>query len=207
MLPQTFFAFATMLMAVSAAPNYKHTTSKHTTSTTSHHSTTPTPTKTTTTTTTAASATPTINNGQTFVNQCVNTGVSVADCTQLLNIAALNGNSVNVGGTSTATPTAGSVNNGQQFLNECKHTPDSQTPDKGWVENTANLCLGANVGVSILDCAQLMNLALLNGNTIDISLADITALLADLGLSGLLGGLLPTAAAGTGLIALPTGIL
>jgi len=115
------------------------------------------------------------------MNQCNNKGISVADCTQLLNIAALNGNSIVVGGTASAA-SSGSVNNGQQFVNKCN-----------------------NVGISILDCAQLLNIALLNGNSIDISLAELTSLLSTLGLpTGVLSGLAPL---GTGLISVPTGLV
>jgi len=115
------------------------------------------------------------------MNQCNNMGISVADCTQLLNIAALNGNSIVVGGSASAAP-SGSVNNGQQFLNQCN-----------------------NVGISILDCAQLLNIALLNGNSIDISLTELTSLIGVLGLpTGVLSGLEPT---GTGLVSVPTGLV
>jgi len=106
------------------------------------------------TTSTKASASPSstpINNGNQFTNQCVNVGVSIADCTELLNIAgmssvprsrdmmkltswtALNGNTVIVGGSGSSSTTP--VNNGQQFLNQC-----------------------ANFGISILDCSELINL-------------------------------------------------
>jgi len=115
------------------------------------------------------------------MNQCNNMGISVADCSQLLNIAALNGNSIVVGGTASAA-SSGSVNNGQQFLNKCN-----------------------NVGISILDCAQLLNIALLNGNSIDISLAGLTSLLSTLGLpTGVLPALEPV---GTGLVSVPTGLV
>lgn len=140
----------------------------------------PTSTKGTKTTATTKPTPTSVNNGQQFINKCENFGISIADCTQLANIALLNGATVIVGGS--ATPSAGAVNNGQQFLNQCK-----------------------NFGISVLDCAQLLNIAALNGLTIDISLADITSLLGALGLpTGILGGILPT---GTGLITLPTGIL
>ncbi|KAK3067033.1 hypothetical protein LTR53_016326, partial [Teratosphaeriaceae sp. CCFEE 6253] len=131
-------------------------------------------------TSSSAAATSTANNGQQFLNKCTNFGISVADCSQFLNIAALNGNSVAVGGTSA--PPAGAVNNGQQFVNKCN-----------------------NVGVSILDCAQLLNVAILNGNSIDISLTDLTSLLTSLGLPTSLASILPVSAAG--LVSLPSTVL
>ena len=184
MLPKVLLTFATMLVAVSALPNKpvtttSTTTTKWTTSTTKATSAKPTSTIHTTTTTGAAPA-PT-NNGAVFINQCKNYGISIADCTSLLNIAALNGNTVVVGGSPSSSPAA-PVNNGLLFLNECK-----------------------NFGISVLDCAELLNLALLNGNTIDINLQAVVSLLAALGIpTGILGGILPT---GTGLITLPTGLL
>jgi hypothetical protein len=47
----------------------------------------------------------------------------------------------------------------------------------------------------VLDCAEVANIAILNGNIFDIDLASLTVLLGDLGL--------PL----TGLVALPTGLL
>lgn len=108
MLPTTLFTWATMLMAATAIPtNPKPTSTKKEASTTKAA-----PTK-----TTAASATPTGNNGNQFVNQCANLGISILDCTELGNIAALNGNSVSIGGPPAKGVTP--VNNGQQFLNQC----------------------------------------------------------------------------------------
>ncbi|TKA65600.1 hypothetical protein B0A55_11133 [Friedmanniomyces simplex] len=186
MLPQTLLAFATLVVTALAAPkgpNDKVVQQEHKhISQDDFHPSTSTGTSTSTSTNTAASATPTINNGQIFINQCTNTGVSIADCSELLNIAALNGNSINVGGS--ASPSSGSVNNGQQFLNQCN-----------------------NYGISVLDCAELLNFALLNGNSIDISLGALTSLLSSLGLpSGILGGLLPSGSAGS-LVSLPTGVV
>ncbi|OQN95745.1 hypothetical protein B0A48_18285 [Cryoendolithus antarcticus] len=45
-------------------------------------------------TSSSAAATSTVNNGQQFVNKCRNTGISIADCAQLLNTAAANGNTI-----------------------------------------------------------------------------------------------------------------
>ncbi|KAL9105615.1 MAG: hypothetical protein Q9227_009227 [Pyrenula ochraceoflavens] len=170
---QSIFALAALAGAAFAVPNGPKTSSTWKTTSTKA------PTSTKATTTAKPTSTP-VNNGQQFVNKCENFGISIADCTELLNIALLNGATVNVGGS--ATPSAGAVNNGQQFLNECK-----------------------NFGISVLDCAELLNIAALNGLTIDIDLSDITSLLGALGIpTGILGGLLPTS---TGLITLPTGIL
>ena len=183
---QSIFAFATLFATAFAIPNGSSSSKWGTTSTskwgtTSTKASTSTKAPTSTKGSTTAKPTPTgVNNGQQFLNKCENFGISVADCSQLLNIALLNGATVVVGGS--ATPSAGAVNNGQQFLNECK-----------------------NFGISILDCAQLLNIAALNGLTIDIDLADIVSVLGALGIpTGILGGILPT---GTGLITLPTGIL
>lgn len=160
------------------------TTTKTTSSTWKTTTKPPTTTPKTTASKTATSSAPaSTNNGQVFVNKCTNLGISVADCTQLLNIAALNGNNVNVGGNtgSSSAPGPGSVNNGQKFLNQCK-----------------------NVGISILDCAQLLNLAILNGNNIDISLAELTDLVNALGLNaGALTGLLTGSG---GLVKVPAGL-
>ncbi|KAJ9620208.1 hypothetical protein H2203_007973 [Taxawa tesnikishii (nom. ined.)] len=186
MRSQSILALAAILMTATALPNAtptsSKTSSKISSKTSSQHSSTSTHSTTSSKTSVAASATPTINNGQVFVNQCNNSGVSIADCTELLNIAALNGNQVVIGGTTTSAA-AGSVNNGQLFLNQCQ-----------------------NSGISVLDCAELLNIALLNGNQIDISLGAIESLLALVGLpTQLLGGLLGTAT--SKLIAIPTGVL
>lgn len=173
-------AFASMVLAVSAVPNYKPST---TTSTTVKPTTTAKPT--TTSTKATSSPTPTgTNNGGQFLTQCENVGLSVLDCTDLLNIAALNGNHVNVGGTTTPPP--GAVNNGAQFLTECR-----------------------NLGISVADCAEVLNLAILNGNSIDIDLTSLTNLLTSLGLSGLLANLLKGLGGllGTSLIAIPAGTI
>lgn len=192
MLPKAILTFAAMLAAVSALPNKpvtttttRVTTTKHSTTTTkwatSTKPTSTTQSATTTSKTTSASPAPT-NNGGVFINQCQNYGISIADCTSLLNIAALNGNTIIVGGSGGSGGSSAPVNNGLLFLNQCK-----------------------NVGISVLDCAELLNIALLNGNTIDINLQAVVSLLAALGVpTGILGGLLPT---GTGLITLPTGLL
>lgn len=169
MLPKSIFAFATLLVAAAALPNGQ-TTTKSTSASTSHASTT------TSSTSTAASAIPTVNNGQTFVNQCNNTGLSIADCTSLLNIALLNGATIVVG---SGSPSSGAVNNGQEFLNQC-----------------------SNFGVSVLDCAQLLNIAAFNGLNIDISLSALTSLLSALGLPT---GLLALLGSGSKLISLPLG--
>ncbi|CZT18443.1 uncharacterized protein RCC_04288 [Ramularia collo-cygni] len=155
-----------------------------TTTTPIKSSTTTTPIKYTTTTfKTTTSPTPsgtTPSNGQNFLNKCLNLGISIADCTQLANIAALNGNTIIIGGLTPPGP--GSVDNGQQFLNKC-----------------------TNVGISILDCAQLLNIALLNGNNIDISLAELVDLVKALGLGeGILGGLLT---GWGGLVNFPVGLI
>jgi len=116
------------------------------------------------------------------MNQCENCGVSVGDCSQFLNIALLNGDSINVGGSSTAAPSSSSVNNGQEFVNHCN-----------------------NSGISIFDCAQVLNVAALNGLTIDISMTDLEALLAQLGTSTTaLGGL--TGGSGSSMVAMPTSL-
>ncbi|KAL9623414.1 MAG: hypothetical protein Q9160_002307 [Pyrenula sp. 1 TL-2023] len=170
---QSILAFAALASTAFAIPNgVKSSSTWGSTSTKA-----PASTKTSVT----AKPTPTpVNNGQQFINKCQNIGISIGDCTQLANIALLNGATVNVGGS--ATPSAGAVNNGQLFLNQCK-----------------------NYGISVLNCAQLLNIAALNGLTIDIGLADIASLLGSLGIpTGILGGILPTS---TGLITLPTGIL
>jgi len=76
----------------------------------------------------------------------------VAQCAQLGNIAALNGNTINTGGSSSS----GNVDNGQQFMNQC-----------------------TTIGSSINQCAQLLNIAILNGNNVNLSgltLAQLTAL-------------------------------
>jgi len=183
MLPQTLLAWATMVMAAVAIPtNPKPTTSSGwpvattttksatTAKSTSSAKTSPASSVKVTSTaskTTSASPTPTINNGNQALNKCLNFGISLLDCTELLNIAALNGNSISIGGPAKAGVTP--VNNGNQFKNEC-----------------------ANIGLSIADCAEVLNLAILNGNAVYISLADITALVAQLGisLSGVLGTIL-----------------
>jgi len=77
----------------------------------------------------------------------------VAQCAQLGNIAALNGNTITTGGSSSG---SGNINNGQQFMNQC-----------------------ATIGSSINQCAQLLNIAILNGNNVNLSgltLAQLTAL-------------------------------
>lgn len=161
-------ALASMVLAVSAAPAANYGTPSSTTS------------KVAATSANTATATSTASP---FINQCANVGLTVLDCTQLLNIAALNDNSVNVGGNLTAP--AGAVNNGQQFVNKCD-----------------------NLGVSVADCAQVLNLAILDGNSIDIDLGSLTDLLDSLNLGGLVGGLL--SAVGSlvgGLIAIPAGLL
>lgn len=114
MLPKYLFCFATAALSVFATP------------------TTPKSTKTTKTT---AVATPTpVNNGGQFITQCVNVGLSVADCTDLLNIAALNGNSINIGGGGGSGSGMTPVNNGAQFFTKC-----------------------ANLGISVLDCAEVVS--------------------------------------------------
>ncbi|KAK4555741.1 hypothetical protein LTR86_006961 [Recurvomyces mirabilis] len=89
--------------------------------------------------------------------------LEAAECSQLLNIAALNGNSANAGEIST-TP----VNSGQQFFDQCKSD-----------------------GISLLQCAQIANLAILSGNNLAIDLAGLQNILSGLGLSvtSLLNGL------------------
>ncbi|KAI9690767.1 MAG: hypothetical protein M1822_008386 [Bathelium mastoideum] len=161
MRSQSVFAFATLVAAALALPGGTSPPACPTSSSS------------------PTSATPT-NNGQIFTNQCVNLGISIADCSQLANIALLNGDTVNIGGT--AGPSA--QNNGQEFLNQC-----------------------ANFGISILDCAQLLNIAALNGLTIDIAPTALISLLATLGIpTGILGGL-GGSLTGTGLIPLPTGVV
>lgn len=101
----------------------------------------------------------------------------MADCTQLGNIAALNGNSVNVG--SGSGNHQNPVNNGQMFVNQCNIS-----------------------GISVLDCSQLLNLAVANGNNISISLDALNSFLNALGLpTGLAAWLKPE---GSGLVALTT---
>lgn len=132
----------------------------------------------------SVTAAPAVNNGQIFLNDCTNRGISIADCTQLLNIAAVNGNDIdgriNIlsddddddSGSTGTTPTSGNVNNGQLFVNKCR-----------------------NIGISVLNCAQLLNLAILNGNNINI---DVDALNS---LGGLLDdGLLDDSLLGDGLL-------
>jgi len=186
MLPQTLFAWAAMVMAAVAIPTIPKSTSTFTTwpaTTTAKATSTAHPSS---TKTTAASPTPTINNGNQALNKCLNFGISILDCTELLNIAALNGNSISIGGPAKSGVTP--VNNGNQFKNEC-----------------------ANIGLSIADCAEVLNLAILNGNAVYISLTDLTALVAQLGisLSGVLGTLLGglSAILGGALFPIPAGLL
>lgn len=145
-------------------------------------------------TSSTASATPT-NNGQIFTNQCNSTtGLSIAQCAELLNIAALNDANINAdanilssgsgsgsgsqngstSGNSTTSP--GNTNNGQQFLNQCQ-----------------------DFGASLLQCTRLLNLAILNGGNINI-LVNVLSLL------GFLLGVPVTALPG-GLVAVPTALL
>ncbi|KAI6842197.1 hypothetical protein KC340_g1892 [Hortaea werneckii] len=165
MLPKYLFCFATAALSVFATP------------------TTPKSTKTTKTT---AVATPTgTNNGGQFITQCVNVGLSVADCTDLLNIAGLNGNSISVGGGGGSGSGTTPVNNGAQFFTKC-----------------------ANLGISVLDCAEVANIAILNGNNIAIDLSFLTKLLKQLGVSGLLAGLIDLLTRTVnGLVLIPGGLL
>ncbi|RMX79811.1 hypothetical protein D0869_08032 [Hortaea werneckii] len=165
MLPKYLFCIATAALSVFATP------------------TTPKSTKTTKTT---AVATPTpVNNGGQFITQCVNVGLSVADCTDLLNIAALNGNSINVGGGGGSGSGTTPVNNGAQFFTKC-----------------------ANLGISVLDCAEVANIAILNGNNIAIDLSFLTDLLKQLGVSGLLAGIIGLLTRTVnGLVLIPGGLL
>ncbi|GAB1734697.1 hypothetical protein NU195Hw_g7012t1 [Hortaea werneckii] len=137
------------------------------------------------TTKTTAVATPTgTNNGGQFITQCVNVGLSVADCTDLLNIAGLNGNSISIGGGGSGSGTT-PVNNGAQFFTKC-----------------------ANLGISVLDCAEVANIAILNGNNIAIDLSFLVDLLKQLGVPGLLAGLIGLLTRTVnGLVLIPGGLL
>ncbi len=99
-------------------------------------------------------------------------GISIPQCAQLANIAALNSNTFNIDGTSTGS--SGSVNNGQEFFNQC-----------------------SNSGISVLQYGQLLNVAILNGNAVNIALGGLASLIF-IGIpTTLLSGILPTA---TGLL-------